>query len=1362
MWKGSDVHHLGYFEDETDAARAYDAAVLSLRGPRAPTNFCPSAYGYPPREAGTGGAASGSSQGRRRAASRPRSAGGVVAPAAPARPAAAAAPTPATAPTESRYLGVSRAPDGAPGWIAEFWDGVAFVPLGTFATEAGAARAYDAACIRAHGAAAAVTNFPAGAGGDLDVEDADEMSAVEALASFSVGVDGDDDDGGGDDAAAPPAEAAAATATATAPPPLTLPTAAAAPADADPDGASPRESVCAPASSDEAAPAACDAAAQPPRATTTTAIQRAESVATSPLRPRRPPPPQLESVAATVEGEDAAAPPPRPPLPPAPSADDADAQAAAAALAAMLAAPPPPPPPVAAPAVPRPPPPASARTAAASAARSRRPPSASAPKSSAYKGVSWHKHSQKWYAYIQAGGKMRGLGYHVSPVDAARAYDAEARRVHGARALLNFPAPGELAARPGTAQRESVGGGGGVAPPAASPAPAASAQPRPPSTGGVRAAAGAAPKRPRPPSAASWSSGGGGGGEAAAVAPAADTAAAVTPAPPAAAKRPPSAPRGRGSPFRGVSWHKHRKMWQVYVHVPSSPRASYHLGYYASQAAAARAYDRELVRARGPSSAAPLLNFPLADYVDDAGEWRDPPVEDDVDEEAEAAAVAAAAAAAGQRSTPPPPPLGVQAGAIAKPSSSATSADRDRAGQLLSALAAASGEGGGGGAASAPSDSLPLPPPAARKRSRKPALVYSAAGEGLSVYAAAHAKAAAKRAARPSASAAAATARGASPGARSASASAAPSDSEDGDTPLLDAAPVVPGRRMRKPSTKALAAAETAAALASGGVERRAAATVAAARAAARTPPPAPPPRPPGRSPARPGGGRHANRYRGTTWLEREKKWLARVWDGARQVTVGRFDRETDAARAHDREALRLRGAAAVTNFTPAELAAMDAGTMATPEPVGGGGGGGEIRHPGSRYFGVVFRSGTRKWAAVVSDPETLKSIEVGQYVEETDAARAYDAAVYAAHGPTARLNFAALRGVDGAPLPPAAPGAPQPGGGRGSSRYRGVSRHERSGKWEVRVWGGGRQNFVGSFDEEATAARAYDHAVLRLRGADPRACTRLNFPGEVTAGQMAAARAAAAAAAAAAGDDARGAPARAPVLGVEAVAATDARTAAALATTSRYRGVSLNRSAGKWEARLHDRGRPRYIGAFDVETDAARAFDVAALALRGRGGARTNFPAERYTDAAIEAERARLAPAAAAEVAATAAVAAARAFGGGGAAVPPPPPAARPPSAPVPPTPGSSTIVAAVAAQLAGVKREAEGGAPPRAPSPKRANHGPALPPRAGFAPVSAPAPPRPAGTTPPGAGASVGSAQTRISPHAGGGESGAGAAPP
>lgn len=51
----------------------------------------------------------------------------------------------------------------------------------------------------------------------------------------------------------------------------------------------------------------------------------------------------------------------------------------------------------------------------------------------------------------------------------------------------------------------------------------------------------------------------------------------------------------------------------------------------------------------------------------------------------------------------------------------------------------------------------------------------------------------------------------------------------------------------------------------------------------------------------------------------------------------------------------------------------------------------------------------------------------------------------------------------------------------------RGVSWHDRSQRWEVRVWGNGKQHFIGSFEREAEAAKEYDKAVLRIRGQDHR-----------------------------------------------------------------------------------------------------------------------------------------------------------------------------------------------------------------------------------------------------------------------------------
>lgn len=57
--------------------------------------------------------------------------------------------------------------------------------------------------------------------------------------------------------------------------------------------------------------------------------------------------------------------------------------------------------------------------------------------SSVFKGVSLHKRNKKWQALIRVNRKLIYIGYFTSELDAARAYDAAARRFFGGCAYTN-------------------------------------------------------------------------------------------------------------------------------------------------------------------------------------------------------------------------------------------------------------------------------------------------------------------------------------------------------------------------------------------------------------------------------------------------------------------------------------------------------------------------------------------------------------------------------------------------------------------------------------------------------------------------------------------------------------------------------------------------------------------------------------------------------------------------------------------------------------------------------------------------------------------------------------------------------------
>ena len=69
---------------------------------------------------------------------------------------------------------------------------------------------------------------------------------------------------------------------------------------------------------------------------------------------------------------------------------------------------------------------------------------------SKWKGVTWQKNAKKWQAGITPRGRYVYLGLFDSEDQAARVYDAAARREFGKFSRLNFPRRGEQsAAQPG-------------------------------------------------------------------------------------------------------------------------------------------------------------------------------------------------------------------------------------------------------------------------------------------------------------------------------------------------------------------------------------------------------------------------------------------------------------------------------------------------------------------------------------------------------------------------------------------------------------------------------------------------------------------------------------------------------------------------------------------------------------------------------------------------------------------------------------------------------------------------------------------------------------------------------------------------
>lgn len=216
-----------------------------------------------------------------------------------------------------------------------------------------------------------------------------------------------------------------------------------------------------------------------------------------------------------------------------------------------------------------------------------------------------------------------------------------------------------------------------------------------------------------------------------------------------------------------------------------------------------------------------------------------------------------------------------------------------------------------------------------------------------------------------------------------------------------------------------------------------------------------------------------------------------------------------------------------------------------------------------SQYKGVSKKN--ELWVAVIRVEKQLKHL--GQFSDEVEAARCYDAAAVEFFQEYARLNF-----PDDPPVETwqeiTARSTQALRSEKWTSKYSGVCWNEERRKWVANYGASGGPGYLGIFASEDAAARCVDAAAFEYEGEE----AKLNFPDQL------------------------------PSKGWKDLLEKK--------VSSSYRGVSYAKRFNKWKAAITVEGKQHWGGNWNTELEAAKAYDNLARQHLGEK-AKLNFPDE-------------------------------------------------------------------------------------------------------------------------------------------------------